>query len=119
MSKKPSKERKALYEMPMHKASKQVASHLNENLQKEFGKRSMTVRKGDTVKIMRGQFKGKEGKISKVDRKSRKIFIEKVVLKKSNGEERQVPIDASKVLLTDIERNDRKRIANKAKEVKK
>ncbi len=113
MSKKPSKERKALYNMPMHAASKQVASHLDEKLQKEFGKRSITIRKGDTVKIMRGEFAAKEGKISLVDRKTRKIFIEKITRKKSNGEERQVPIDASKVMVTDIDRSDRKRVPGK------
>jgi len=116
MSKKPSKMRKALYEMPMHKKAKEVAAHLNEKLQKEFGKRSITIRKGDIVKILRGSFKGKEGKITSVDRKEGKIFVEKVITKKSNGEERQVPIDASKVLVIDIERTDRKRVAKKGKE---
>ena len=118
MSKKPSKERKALYEMPMHSASKQVAAHLDEKLQKEFCSRSLTVRKGDTVKIMRGAFKKREGKITLVDRKSRKIYVEKVTTKKSSGEERQVPIDASKVLLIEIERSDKKRTAAKVKGVK-
>ena len=122
MSKKPGKERKAMYGMPMHRAAKQVAAHLNEKLGKEFGSRALTVRKGDTVKVMRGEFFGKEGKITSVNRKSRKIFVEKIVRKVSKGEEKQVPIDASKVLLVDIDRSDRKRIPQKnkkAQEVKK
>ncbi len=123
MSKKPSVSRKAMYNMPKHTASKQVASHLSEKLAKEFGARSLTLRKGDTVKIMRGAFASKEGKVSSVDRKTRKIFVEKVVLKKSNGEERQVPIDASNVMITDVDRTDRKRVPKKGKtavkEVKK
>ncbi|MFA5930977.1 MAG: 50S ribosomal protein L24 [archaeon] len=118
-SKKPSKTRKALYEMPMHKKAKEVASHLDEKLQKEFNKRSITIRKNDVVKIMRGAFKGKEGKITEVNRKSNKIFIEKIVTKKSNGSERQVPIDASKVLVIDIDRTDRKRTAKKGKDSEK
>ena len=108
-SKKPNKTRKEMYDMPMHKASKQVASHLTEKLKKEFNKRSIPVRKGDTVKIIRGDNFGKEGKITSVDRKSRKIFVEKVVIKKSNGEEKQVAIDASNVVITDVDRTDRKR----------
>jgi len=115
MSTKPSKERKAMYNLPKHKASKQVAAHLSEKLAAEFGTRALTLRKGDTVKIMRGAFSKKEGKVSSVERKSRKIFVEKVVLKKSNGEERQVPIDASNVMIIDIERTDRKRIPGKGK----
>jgi len=68
---------------------------------------------------MRGAFASKEGKVSSVDRKTRKIFVEKVVLKKSNGEERQVPIDASNVMIIDIDRTDRKRIPGKGKAVVK
>ena len=118
MSKKPSKERKHQYNMPMHMAAKAVAGHLDEKLAKELGKRSIGVRKGDTVKIMRGEFAKREGKITEVNRKSRKIFIEKMVKKKSNGQERQVPIDASNILVIDLDKTDRKRIAMK-KEVKK
>jgi large subunit ribosomal protein L24 len=118
MSTKPNVARKAFYNMPMHKASKQVAGHLNEKLQKELGKRAITLRKGDTVKVLRGQFKGKEGKITGVNRKARKLLIEKLTIKKSNGEELQVKIDASNVLVLDIDRTDRKRTA-KAKESEK
>jgi len=119
MSKKPSKTRKALYEMPKHKKAKEVASHLSEKLAEEFGKRSITIRKNDIVKIMRGKFSGKEGKITSVDRKRNKIYVEKIGAKKSNGEERQVPIDASKVMVIDIDRTDRKRVAKKGKESEK
>jgi large subunit ribosomal protein L24 len=118
MSKKPSKERKHQYTMPMHKAAKAVAAHLDEKLAKELGKRSIGVRKGDTVRIMRGGFAKREGKISSVDRKARKVFIEKMVKKKSNGQEWEVPIDASNLLVIDIDKTDRKRIESK-KEVKK
>ena len=118
-SKKPNKSRKEMYNMPMHKKAKEVASHLDEKLQKEFKKRSITVRKNDVVKIMRGSFKGKEGKITSVDRGANKLYIEKIVSRKSNGEERQVPIDASKVLLIDIDRTDRKRVSKQGKESEK
>ncbi|MFA6268662.1 MAG: 50S ribosomal protein L24 [archaeon] len=119
MSKKPNVSRKALYEMQKHKKAKEVASHLDEKLAKELGTRSITIRKNDVVKVMRGSSKGKSGKITSVDRTANKIYIEKVVAKKSNGEERQVPIDASKVLVIELDRTDRKRIAKKGKESEK
>jgi large subunit ribosomal protein L24 len=119
MSKKPGKERKAQFELQMHIAAKQVASPLDEKLQKELGVKSMPVRKGDVVKIVRGSNKGKEGKIIEVDRKARKIFVEKIIRKKSNGEEIQVPIDASKVIVIDVDRADRKRFAKKKESEKK
>jgi len=118
MSKKPSKTRKQQYTMPMHKVAKAIASHLNEKLAKELGKRSISIRKNDVVKIMRGEFAGKEGKVKSVERKARKVYIEKIVKKKSNGAERDVPIDASNVMIIDIDRTDRKRFTSKKEEKK-
>ena len=63
---------------------------------------------------MRGDNKGKEGKVTRVERQKGIIFIEKIVIKKSKGEEKQVPIKASNVMIIDFERTDRKRFeANK------
>ena len=115
MSKKPNKSRKAFYTMPKHKAVKAIASHLDEKLSKEFGKRSISVRKGDTVKVMRGTDKGKEGKITAVDTTKGRIFIEKLTLIKSNGKEKLIPIQPSNVLVIDLDRTDRKRFKNAVK----
>ena len=119
MSKKPNKSRKAFYTMPKHKAVKAIASHLDEKLSKEFSKRSISVRKGDTVKVLRGTHKGKEGKIFSVETKSGRIFIEKIILKKSNGKEKPVPIQPSNVIVVDLDRTDRKRFKNTVKTVEK
>ena len=113
MSSKPSKSRKAFYTHALHHAVKHLAAHLSESLAKELGKRSMTIRKGDTVKIMRGAFAGKEGKVTSVAAKTRRIFIEKITKKKSNGSDWQVPLDASKVMVIDVDRSDRKRFTAK------
>ncbi len=109
MSKKPNKSRKEQYTLPKHKASKSVKGHLNEKLRKEISKRSISLRKGDTVKIVRGEFVGKEAKITQINRSGRKLYLEKIVKKKSNGQEWQVPIDASKIIVIDVEKTDRKR----------
>lgn len=118
MSKKPSKSRKEQYTLPKHKASKNVKGHLSEKLRKEIGKRAISLRKGDTVKIVRGGFAGKEAKITRIERSGKKLYLEKIVKKKSNGQEWQVPIDASKVIVVDFEKTDGKRFT-KGKGVKK
>lgn len=117
MSKKPSKMRKSQFVRKMHESAKATAAHLSEKLSQELKTRALSVRKGDTAKIMRGEFKGREGKISSVDRKGQKVFIEKITKKKANGAEWNVPIDASKIMLTELDRTDRKRFVKK-KEVK-
>lgn len=119
MSKKPNKSRKAFYTMPKHKAVKAIASHLDEKLSKELKKRSVSIRKGDTVKIMRGAHKGSEGKITSVDTKQARIFVEKITLKKSTGKEIPVPIQPSNVIVVDLDRTDRKRFKNVVKAAEK
>jgi large subunit ribosomal protein L24 len=107
---KPKKVRKNAITAPKHKKAKALAAHLSEKLSKELKRRSLPVRKKDIVKIVRGEFKGKEGKVIRVDHESHRIFIEKVVRKKSNGTEFEVAIDPSKVILMDLDKSDKKRL---------
>lgn len=108
-SKKPEKQRKKIKEMPLHQGKKIVSAHLSKELKEELKRRSLPVRKGDTVKIVRGSFKGKSGKVSKVDLRKGFVYIEKIVRKKANGAEVQVPINASNLVITSLERSDEKR----------
>ena len=68
-SKKPRKQRKFLKLAPLHIRRKMIAAHLSKELREKYKRRSIPVRKGDEVKIMRGEFKGMIGKIVKVDTK--------------------------------------------------
>ena len=59
-----------------------LSAHLSKDLIKKYKKRSFPLRKGDEVEIMRGEFKKKKGKISKVDLKKSKVYIEGINTKK-------------------------------------
>lgn len=107
---KPKKMRKSNFTAPKHKKGKALSAHLSEKLSTELKKRALPVRKNDIVRVVRGEFKGKEGKILRVNVEEHKIFIEKVVRKKSNGEEFEVAIDPSKVTLVDLDKTDKKRL---------
>ena len=98
-SKKPTKQRKALYQAPLHKKQKLIAAHLAKNLIKQWKTRSLGVRKGDEVKVVRGDFKGKIGKISEVNLKKIKIYVEGLKRKKVSGEESRVPIHPSNLII--------------------
>lgn len=108
-SKKPSKQRKAFYQSPLHKKHKFLASHLSKELRSQWKRRSLPLRKGDEVKVMRGKFEGTTGKISKIDLKDLKVYIENVKRKKVSGEEVQVPIHPSKLMITNPIMDDPKR----------
>ncbi|MEM2118994.1 MAG: 50S ribosomal protein L24, partial [Candidatus Bathyarchaeia archaeon] len=61
---KPSKQRKMLFKAPAHIRYKFFASPLSPELEKSHKIKSLPVRTGDTVRILRGDHKGLEGKIT-------------------------------------------------------
>jgi large subunit ribosomal protein L24 len=108
-SKRPSKQRKAVYNASLHTKHKLLAAHLSRELRSQFKRRSLPVRKGDEVKVMRGKFKGTIGKISRVDLKRLKVYMENVKRKKVSGQEVLLPIHPSKLLITNPIMDDPKR----------
>ena len=79
----------------------------------------MPVVKGDKVKVLRGNYKGKEGKVVEVYRKKWVIHIEGITRDKVNGSSAKVGIDASKVEITELKLNkDRKDILERKSQAK-
>lgn len=107
---KPAKVRKSLYNAPKHTRRKIVSSHLSDELYSKYGIRSIQVRKGDMVKVMRGLFKGFEGKVSNVDLKKMRINVEGVLINKADKKQVSRWIDASKVLITKLDLSDKERL---------
>jgi large subunit ribosomal protein L24 len=108
-SKQPRKQRKFLYTAPLHIRRKMMAAHLSKELKQKYKTRSLPVRKGDEVQVMRGEFAGKIGKISRVDLKGYKVYIEGVTRKKTIGTEVQVPIHPSKLKIINLNLEDERR----------
>lgn len=118
-SKQPRKQRKWRANAPLHVRSKLVSAHLNKELRKQYARRSVPVRRGDEVKIQRGEFSGKSGKISKVDRANLKIFIDGIKRKKVSGQEVETPVDPSNVMVIKLNMDDRERVNSIQKKMKK
>ena len=68
---------------------------------------------------MRGEFKGVEGKIIKVDRERQMVYIENVTIKKVDGTTVQRPIHVSNIMITELNLDDeyRKKALVRGKEV--
>jgi ribosomal protein uL24 len=79
------KSRKAHFSAPSNIRRKIMSCHLAKDLKTKYEVRSIPVRKGDTVKVMRGTFKDREGKVSTVYRKKWCIHVEKLTREKTNG----------------------------------
>ncbi|HDH06875.1 MAG TPA: 50S ribosomal protein L24 [Thermoproteales archaeon] len=108
-SKKPKKQRKALFRAPLHKRRKIMSAPLAPELRAKYGRRSFPIRKGDTVLIMRGDYAGYEGKVIKVDLKKYRIHVEGVTRRKTDGTIVYVPIHPSKVMITRLDLSDSRR----------
>ncbi len=115
----PRKQRKRLFQAPLHIRYKQFSAPLSPELKASHNTRSVPMRVGDTVKIMRGDRKGFEGKVTRVDRQKYRIFVEGITREKVDGSAIQIPIHPSKVMITRLNLDDKWRkevLKRKAKE---
>ncbi len=109
---KPTKMRNNLiYQATFQTKSKQVASPLSKELHKKYGKRSVRVVEGDSVKILRGEFKGVDGKISKISIQKNSVAIEGVKKEKTKGDKFDVYIHTSNLIVTSLNTDDKWRIS--------
>jgi len=106
----PRKQRKFLFNAPLHLRRKIMSAHLSKELKEKYHMRSFPVRKGDEVEIMRGEHKKKKGKITRVDTKKYRVYVEGVTIKKTEGTERQVAIHPSNLRIITLNLDDKKRI---------
>jgi large subunit ribosomal protein L24 len=105
-----------------------MGATLDKILRKKYGVRNIEVRKGDEVKVMRGKFAKKQGKVGKVDVKYTRIQIDGLQRAKKGGEKVETWFHPSNVKIIVLDENDKKRMkrgkkveekAPEKKEVKK
>ncbi len=118
-SKQPRKQRKFLAKAPLHIRKKFLSVNLSKELRKKHQKRNLPIRKGDVVKIMRGKFKKKQGKVTIVNTKLSKIIIEGIQVKKIEGSKVNAPMRPSNLQIIELNTDDRKRSKSLIKEAKK
>jgi len=104
---KPTKQRKRMYQAPVTERYRRFSAPLSSKLKESHGTNSVPVRKGDTVMIMRGDRKGSEGKVTQINRKNYRIFIEGADREKVDGTKISVPIHPSKVMITRLNLDDK------------
>ena len=113
-SSQPRKQRKYAANAPIHLKRKLLSVNLAKDLRKKHEKKNIPVRKGDTIRIMRGKFKGKKGKVNEVKTKMEKIYVEGVQVKKRDGSTVNVPVKASNLQIVELNLEDRMRMKKAA-----
>jgi large subunit ribosomal protein L24 len=109
VSSKPRKQRRLLYDAPYHKLPKLMSAHLSPQLREKYARRSFPVRVGDTVRILRGEYRGVEGKVTSVDRKRQYVYVENVTIKRADGTTKPRPIHVSNIIITQLKLDDKYR----------
>jgi large subunit ribosomal protein L24 len=93
----------------MKRKSNNICSNLSSNLKKEYNRKSLRIVKGDSVKIMRGEYKGVEGKVEKLNTVKGRLSIEGVQREKIKGGQVKVQIHASNVRIMSLQLDDKYR----------
>ena len=108
VSKQARKQRKALYNAPVHVRRRNVSAHLSDDLMKQTSTRSTRVIVGDTVKVLRGDegVRGVEGKVSDVNTKTGRIVVEGITMPKADGTMKARPVHSSNVIITKLDLTD-------------
>jgi len=118
-SKKPRKQSKYFYHAPSHIRHKFFSAHFSKELREKYNRRSFPVRKGDEVEVMRGKYKKKTGKVSRVDMKKIKVYVDGLTRKKVDGSEVQVPFSPNRIKIINLNLEDKKRLKALSRTMKK
>lgn len=102
-----------------HKREKLLGASLSENLREQHNRRSIRVTKGDTVRILRGEYVGIEGKVEKVNTVRSTLSIEGVQREKIRGGKVKVQIHASNVQIISLNTDDEYRMKGTRKKKEK
>jgi large subunit ribosomal protein L24 len=103
---KPGKQRKELFNAPLHRKRKWISAHLEENLLLKYDRRAIPVIKGDTVKVMKGSFRGHEDKVVRINVKKNYVEVEGLTMTKADGKKIAKPMHPSNLLITKLNLTD-------------
>ncbi|MAG38425.1 50S ribosomal protein L24 [Candidatus Pacearchaeota archaeon] len=109
-SKQPRKQRKYKANAPLHTRHKFLSANLSKALREKYGKRSLPLRKGDEVLVMRGSFKKKRAKVVSVSSKDLKVTLENIQRTKKDGTKISVNFSPSVLQIQDLILEDKERI---------
>jgi len=108
-SKQPRKQRKYIANAPLHVKRSMIVSRLSKELSKKYGRRNITLKRGDKVKIFRGNFKSHTGKVERVLTKAMRVYVEGAQLTKRDGNKSYYPMYASNLIITELNLEDKRR----------
>ena len=98
-SKKPGKQRKALFNYKNHQRSKLLTCRLADFFQEDYGIKRIPLRVGDSVRITKGEYKDFEGEVLEITNDLR-VKVKEAVFDKADGTQFHPTIHVSNLVIT-------------------
>jgi len=110
-TKQPKKQRKRLYQAPLHLRNKRMTAPLSKSLREKYGIKRLPVHKGDKVSVFRAKSEDQEikGKVIRTLPQKYSIHVEGHSKEKADGTIVSFPIRPSNVVITGLNLKDKKR----------
>ena len=90
--------------------NKQICAPISKELRKKYSRRSIRIMTNDTVKVMRGEYKGLTGKVTKISTETSGVAIEGNKKEKLKGEKIDVYIHSTNMIITSLNTDDKWRL---------
>ncbi len=103
------KQRKFRHNAPLHQKQKFMHVHLSADLRKKYECRAIQVRSGDKIKVIRGSFRKREGKVERIDLKREHVFVSGIEIIKKDGTKLIVALVPSNLMIIELDLSDKKR----------
>ncbi len=103
------KQRKFRHNAPLHTKQKMLHMHLSADLRKKYSQRNILVKKGDRVKILKGKFAKKEGKVEMISLQYEKVYVSGIEYIKKDGNKINVGLNPSNLMIVELNLDDSKR----------
>ena len=105
-SRQPRRQRKAAFEAHSFQRRRRMTVPLSRELRKRYGRRNVPLRKGDTVRILRGSYVGREERVARIDRRSYSVTLDNITLKTREQKLKPLPIKTTHLLAIRLNLSD-------------
>jgi len=105
----PRKQRKYRHNAPINIKRKFLTVNLTKELRTKHGARNTQIRKGDKVKVLRGNYKSKTGIVDLVNLSKLKIYVSGIEIIKKDGSKAKAPLNPTNLQITELKLDDKRR----------
>lgn len=109
-SKQRRKQRKFIANAPLHIRHRFLSANLSKSLRQKYSKRNLPLRTGDEVLVMRGSFSKKRAKVSSVNIKNTRVYLENIQRQKKDGTKVNVVFHPSVLQIQTLNLDDKERL---------